>query len=204
MRLTKDLFKKFPGKDFLEISPLFKQKRAQVFTSLSFSLVALSLFGFFAINPTLSTITKLQRQLSDSRLVDKKLGEKIINLSLLREKYRLLESDIPLVLSAIPKSPNAPLLLGKIQSLAKESNLTVKKIQSLRVELNQSKDNLNNYSSFVFVLEAQASSYNDATNFLSSLINFDRLVNLDAVSITSAEGEEILNINIQGKAYFKN
>lgn len=202
MRLTKDIFKKFPHKELVEISPFLKQKRVQVFTSLAFSLAALSFFGFFAINPTLSTIAQLKKQLSDSRLVDKKLGEKIINLGLLREKYSLLENDVPLVLTVLPQSPNAPLLIGKIQSLAKESNLTVKKIQSLAVELAKPNDALDNYASFVFALEAEAPSQSEVSNFLSSLINFDRIVTIDTLSLTKEEGEKI-KISLQGKAYFK-
>lgn len=203
MRITQNIFKNLPRKGYLDIFPQLRQKRTQDFTTLVFTLIALSFFGFFAINPTLSTIAQLKKQLSDSRLVDKKLGEKIINLGLLREKYGLLENDVPLVLTALPQSPNAPLLIGKIQSLAKESNLTVKKIQSLAVELAKPKDALDNYASFVFALEAEVPSQSEVSDFLSSLINFDRIVTIDMLSITEGEGEK-LKISLQGKAYFKN
>lgn len=203
MRITQNIFKNLPRKGYLDIFPQLRQKRTQDFTALAFTLIALSFFGFFAINPTLSTIAQLKKQLSDSQLVDKKLGEKIIHLSSLREKYNLLENDIPLILTALPQNPNAPLLIGKIQSLAKESNLTVKKIQSLQLEITKPKEDPGNYSSFIFSFEGEGSSYDDLSGFLSFLINFDRIITIDTLSITEGEGEK-LKISLQGKAYFKN
>lgn len=204
MKISKNILKNISRKKYLEILPGMREKRTQAFTALTFTLIALSFFGFFAINPTLSTIAQLKRQLSDSQIVDKKLGEKIVNLGLLYQEYSLLEKDLPPVLAAVPKNPKASLLIGQLQSLAQESNLTIKKIQSLQFELVQPKDSSANYSSFDFSFEGEALSYNDVTNFLSSLINFDRLITIENLSITSAGEGGALKISLKGKTYFKN
>lgn len=204
MRITKNIFKNFPKGRYLEILPAFKEEKTQAFTMLVLTLVSLSFFGFFAINPTLSTIAQLKKQLSDSILVDKKLEEKINNLGILRQKYAALENDIPTALSAVPQTPNTPFLIGQVQAVAQTSNLNITKVQSFQVELNKPKEALENYSSFAFSLEGQGSNYKDISDFLSSIVNFDRIVTVDVLSIDNrSEKDGMLKVSLRGKAYFK-
>ena len=60
---------------------LFKKDRTQKVTTLAMTLIALSFFGLFAINPTLSTISRLQKELEDAKFVDQHLkGKEPTNL----------------------------------------------------------------------------------------------------------------------------
>lgn len=202
MLLGKNIFANLEKNKYWEMLPNLKEEKTKNFTTLILTLVALSFFGFFAISPTLSTIAQLRRQISDNELVNKKLEEKIKNLSLLQKEYGLLEKDLPIVFSGVPQAPNAPLLVGQIQFLTLESSLVITRLQVFQVELSQKTDK-NEPSSFAFSLEAQGTTLG-LTNFLNSLLRFERIITLENISLSkSSDKDEVLKLDLKGRAYFK-
>lgn len=204
MNKQKNLLKNLYNNNYLKLLPSFKEERTQAFITIALTLFAVSLFGIFAINPTLSTIINLKKQLTDNLFVEKKLDEKISNLSILQLKYAVFEKDLPYVMSALPQKPNIPYFLGQIQTIAQKSNLDIAKIQSSQVELTKPQESLENYSSFAFSLEGQAQNLKDISDFLSNLYNFDRIISIDTISINNkTEKTNLLKFTLRGKTYFK-
>lgn len=202
MLLGKNVFSNLAKSKYWEMLPNLKEEKTKNFTTLILTLVALSFFGFFAISPTLSTIAQLRRQIADNEFVNKKLEEKIQNLSRLQKEYDLLEKDLPIVFAGIPQAPSAPLLVGQIQSLALESSLAITRLQVFQVELSQKIDK-NEPSSFNFSLEVQGTTLG-LTNFLNSLLRFERIITLENISLAkSSDKEEVLKLDLKGRAYFK-
>lgn len=202
MLLGKNVFLHLQKSKYWEMLPSLKEEKTKNFTTLILTLVALSFFGFFAISPTLSTIAQLRRQISDNEFANKKLGEKIQNLSLLQKEYGLLEKDLPIVFAGIPQAPSAPLLVGQIQFLALESSLAITRLQVFQVELSQKTDK-NEHSSFAFSLEAQGTTP-QLTNFLNSLLQFERIITLENISLAkSSDKDDVLKVDLKGRAYFK-
>lgn len=187
--------------------PDFKQEKAQKFTTIILTLGASIILGIFAINPTLSTITNLQKQIEDDKFIDQQLQEKINNLSVLQQKYSNLKPDLPIVYDAVPQSPQIPLLLGQIQAVAKDSNITLGNFLSSQVQISQMSTLGKKYNSYDFNLSAQG-NYQDLTGFLEKLVNFQRIVNLTTIYVSKgnssqAENTNILQLNIKGTVYFK-
>lgn len=201
MATVVETFKNLPKKTYLELVPRLKEEKTQAFTTVTLTFITLMLFGFFAINPTLSTIVKLQKELSDSRFVNKSLEEKITHLSLLQQKYNALERDIPIIINAVPKMPSAPLFVGQIQSLATSHNVTITNLQTLEVEFALARKS--EQRSFGFTIEVQG-SYEALSQFLSSLVNFERIVTVDTFSITrTSDQNAVPKLSLRGKTYFK-
>lgn len=202
MLLGKKVFANLSKNKYWEMLPNLKEEKAKNFTTLILTLLALSFFGFFAISPTLSTIAQLKREIADNEFVNQRLGEKIQNLSLLQKEYSLLEKDLPAVFSAVPQSPNTPLLVGQIQFLALQSSLSITRLQVFQVELSQKTDKSGS-SSFAFSLGAQGTTP-QLTNFLNSLLRFERVITVENISFTKgSDKEEMLKLDLKGKAYFK-
>lgn len=187
---------------YLRFLPNFKEEKTQAYTTLIFTFLALSLFGLFAISPTISTIAELKKELSDNEFIDKRLNEKIKNLSSLQNEYSVLKEDLILADYAIPKSPNPALLASQLQSLAKEANFKIDRLQIFEVELTkQNEDNLKNFFSYTFSLGGEGTE-EEISNFISYLLNFERIVNFDS-AIMSKEKNENSKLDIRGKVYFK-
>lgn len=213
MTIKKSLFKDFKNnkylEKYLEKLPNFKEKKTQKFTTLILTLIAFSFFGFFAINPTLSTIAQLKKELADNQFVNESLEKKIQNLSLLQQKYALLKEDLTRLISAIPQSPTAPLFAAQLQSIAQSSNVTLTRLQAFDVELakisttTSSQNKQDDYSYFAFSLGVEG-PYENLSDFISSFVNFDRIITIESLSLSKVPNKtKILSLSIRGKAYFK-
>ena len=201
--MKKDFFKHLPKSRYFEIVPKFQQERVQNYTTLVLTIIALIFFGLFAINPTISTITNLQRQLDDSRLVYQKLSEKRANLLTLQQAYTSLENDLPYLFAAIPEKPTLTLLIGQLQALAKDKNLTLSRIQTYQIELTKENDASLKYSSFAFAVDLEG-TYEQLSQFISDIARTERILIIDTLSISAhTEKKGLLVLNIRGKAYFK-
>lgn len=200
---TNSLFKNLQKKKYFEMLPDFKEERMQKFTTLVFTIVALSFFGLFAINPTLSTIANLNKQLEDNKFVDRELQSKINNLYLLQQKYNELTPDLPYVLDSFPKNPQVPLLVAELQSLARSSNIVVTGLQTLEVEVPNSSANTKKYYAFSFNVSASG-TYENLTKFIDSVVKMQRIVSINILSLSRNTGEgPSTQLNFKGTAYFK-
>jgi hypothetical protein len=56
------------GRYRVKINPIVQNKTVQSYSSLSFSLVAVIIFGIFAIKPTVQNIVDLQKQIDTQKL----------------------------------------------------------------------------------------------------------------------------------------
>lgn len=198
---TKSIFNNVYTSKYFANLPDFKQQRAQSLLTLTFTLVALAVFGIFAITPTVTTILQLQKQKEDNTFIEEKINQKKTNLVALSQSYAALEPDLPFVLNAIPKTPDIPNLTGKLYALGKNANVTVTRIQSSEVELTKSQEGPQQFSSFPITIEATG-SYPALKQYIDSLGDFDRIITISSIAITKGQ-TGVLKLNIQAKAYFK-
>lgn len=200
MQINKTVFQDFYKN---KIPTQFKEKKVLDLTTLALTLVAFALFGVFAISPTLATIAQLQKQLEDNKLINDQLEKKITNLGILQQKYNLLQNDLKFVYAAIPENSITPLFAGQVQNIAKEDNVVLSGLQTSEVELSKTNEGLQRHSSFNFSLEVQG-PYKNVLIFLDDLANFERIVDLDTISINKKSEKTIeFKLNVRGKAYFK-
>lgn len=202
MQFTKNALADYYRNTYQEIAPFFKEEKTRQFTTIALTLIAASFFGIFAINPTLSTIAQLQKQLEDNRSVNVQLDKKIAALNSLQQKYVTLTNDIALVQEAIPQSPEIPLLLAQVQGVAKKSNVTLTNLQTFQIELAKNQKTSQKYSAFVFAADAQG-TYLQCLEFLSNFVDTQRITTIDAISLSQDEKTGAYRIHIRGKAYFK-
>lgn len=200
---TNSLFKNLQKKKFFEALPNFKEEKMQKFTTLVFTVTALSFFGLFAISPTLSTIANLNKQLSDNKFVDQQLQDKINNLYLLQQKYSQLTPDLPYVLDSFPKNPQVPLLVAQLQSLAQSSNIAITSLQTFEVEVPNSSVSTKKYYAYSFSISA-GGSYENLSKFVNSVVKMQRIVSINILTLSRNTGEgPPTQLNFKGTAYFK-
>lgn len=164
------------------------------------TLGAIIFFALFAINPTISTIAKLRKEVQDSKFVDKALDEKINNLSSLITEYSVIQKDLPFVLDAIPKNPQAPTLVGQIQTIAQTSNVIIEDLDISEVGLTN-KD-ASTSANFSFSLTG-TSTYENIKTFVDDLITMQRIVSLESITLTKNSDSESIQLDLKGSAYYK-
>lgn len=234
MRLPKNYFENLTINKYrekLKLLPAVQQENARIIVTLILTFFAMSFFGIFAINPTLSTIITLQKQLSDSQIVHDSLKTKITNLSSLQQQYTQLQPDLPFVLEAIPQETKAPTLLSQIIGLAKEKQIKITFLNATAISLygnsapkegtpvtqttqasisptqsptSNSKINSDDNSSetsYAFSLKAQG-SYDNLILFSKALTQINRIINIDSMLLNKDEKQNFLVLNLSGRAYY--
>ena len=206
MKLPKNYFENLSAskyREYLKFLPASKSENTHAFVALALTFASLSFFGIFAINPVLSTIVDLKKQLADSTFVDQQFGTTLTNLSLLQQKYtNFPQSDFQTIYDAIPQEAAVPVLMGQIQAVAEKSKLTVTSLRVSEVQLVSNKELSSVNSSFTFSLEAKG-SYEDMLKFSAALININRIITIDSLSISKDLKKESLVLTLRGRAYFK-
>lgn len=204
-QLIQKNFKKDRYTRFFELMPDFNKEKTQKYVTIILTLTASIILGIFAVSPTISTIVTLQKQLDDDKFIDQKLQEKINNLSILQQKYAGIQNDLPVILDAVPKTSQIPLLVAQIQGLTNETNVTIVSFQTFPIGVSNDNNLNKRYSSYDFAVIVQG-DYHALLNFLDKLSNFQRIVTLNDLSITKTveQNTSFLRLSIKGSAYFKN
>ena len=113
------------------ILAMLKDKKVQNYSYHIFFFLAFSFFVIFAIQPNLSTAFRLQKELQDLRLENKKSEEvilQIVNYQSLMEEYR---ESLYVLDDAVPSTPELSFAIEDISKIASASGLIV---QSMTVE----------------------------------------------------------------------
>ena len=198
MRFQIKGIKKEQYEKYLELIPDIKREKAQKYITIVLTLVTAIILGLFAINPTFSTIANLQKQIDDNNFVQQKLQQKINDLSSLQQKYNNLQPDLPVIYDGVPKTTEIPLFVAEIQSISKDSSLTITSIQVS--EVNLSSPTTKNNGSFDFTITANG-TYENLINFLSKISHFQRVVALRNIILSTENGA--LGLSFKGTVFFK-
>lgn len=190
-------------REYLKLLPKMQKESTKAITMLIFTFAGLSVLTIFAINPTLTTIIELNKQLEDSEFVHQQLATKMNNLSYLQQQYDQLTDDIPFVLAAIPQNAEVPKLIGQIQALAEEKKVTITSLEVSEITLSPTRESKTKGTSYTFNLNAEG-DYNDMVEFSAALTKFNRIVTIDSISLTKNQRTNMLILVIKGRAYFKN
>ena len=187
---------------YIKLFPVTQTEQIKNYTTLILTLIAIIVFSLFAISPTINTIVELRKTLADSQFAEEALEQKLAAMQSLQEQYGTLGQTLDRISSTIPTTPEAPLLLAKVQTLASDAGLTIIKVEALQVELTKKGGESSQPSSFVFSITV-AGRYDQILRFLESLPRLDRLTTIDTITLTrNIEEPGQVTANIRAKAYF--
>jgi Tfp pilus assembly protein PilO len=166
--------------------------------------VGLTIFTFlffllFAINPTLSTIATLRKQLTDLKAVDEGLQTKLANMDKLQARYQVLEPDLGLIEEALPNDPESVELTGQIQQAGASSNVEISNITLS--DINYSQTTVGTTQVYPVTIVAEG-SYNSVSTFLEKLFTMQRIITFNQISIDKNNQTGALVINVKAIAYF--
>ncbi len=198
----KNFSKPKESKLFLALLPTLKQKRTQQFTSLSLTFVTIAFFGLFAINPTINTITDLQKQLDDKTFVNTQLQNKIAHLTSLQTQYTQLQPSLAPVFAVVPKTSQIDIFIGQIHQIALTTHIQLNRVQTLPFQITPTTLTGTKYVAYAFAIEGQGDLASLET-FITQLGDFNRLLSFDTVEYARAsQVTHQYRLSIRGKTYF--
>lgn len=186
---------------FLSISTLYRRKKVRVYTELVLTILIICFFLFFAIKPTLVTITSLVKTLSDQKLVSQKLEEKINSLNLAQSQYNLVQPDLYLLDEAIPVQPQIAILIKQLETLGRYSGVTIDGIQLTKINLMDNEAGLKQEPIGFNI--AVSGDYQSLKYFLKNISSFRRVILIDNFNFKTGKTDKLaLYLSLNNKAFY--
>ena len=185
---------------FSKISPLLsylsKQRENKKFVrsiEISGTFILISFFTFFAIRPTLLTISKLVGDIKAKEILVKQFKSKINDVIISQDLFSEVQEKYALVESSLPTSPRFHQAASQIVGLTEKNQIYLNKI-------NYSITDSNYYSTSI----STSSSYLSATSLLSELLQNRRLFQIDQISFSLEKdtANKMINISLPLKIYY--
>ncbi|KKR11686.1 MAG: hypothetical protein UT39_C0004G0045 [Candidatus Woesebacteria bacterium GW2011_GWA1_39_21] len=160
----------------------------RAYLEIFLTLITVSLFGIFAIRPTLITIGRLLQEIKAKESTLTVMNDKVSDLLVAKDLYNREEDKINLIDEAVPKSPKPDNLALQIEELTKKDGVL---INNLTIEdtlvLGQGSDPNDNGLNFNLGVTG---NYFDLIKFAEHLETMRRPINFDNLTITSNQSPD--------------
>lgn len=120
---------------YQSITEFAQKPKTTIYTGAIFSFLAVSLFGWYAIRPTLQTILFLRREIADNKIVSKQMEEKISKLIEAHAVYQTMVPRLPYLAQALSDDPQAVYAVAQLKALTTQAGASVSAIMVAPVPL---------------------------------------------------------------------
>lgn len=110
---------------YQNIGGFASKERTRNYSAVIFSFLAVSLFGWYAIRPTIQTILLLRKEIEDDKVVNQQMEEKIAKLIEAQSTYQSIQNQLHVIPEAVPGNPAAVDVASSIQSLVRTTNASL-------------------------------------------------------------------------------
>ena len=198
---------------YRSIGPIMDKPKNRLYTAVIFSFLAIALFAWYAIRPTIQTIIYLQREIIDKSALDKQMEEKISNLVLAQASYEESKNVLPVLDDAIPNTPDALDAIIQIKNLVSTTQATLSSVRVSDVALvANAKQTKAIPAKQEFLVSLTISGiYQEVESFIQSLVSMRRILTIEQVNFipdkettqVSQPTGKIIRLTLQLKAYHK-
>lgn len=188
---------------FIYVKPIIKNIYVKTYSSLVFSLVAITFFGLFAIRPTIKTIFALRQDISQQSKVLDELIQKSKNLEVGRINYEAIDSDLKQdINNLISDSVEVDRIIESLNNLASENQASISGLQIQPFEVYAASESASlelKEVSFTFNIQG---SYQSLMRVLSQVPSNVRLLSIDTLNINKSEEGSLLIMSINAKTFY--
>lgn len=172
---------------YMSLEPAFQKPATRAYTAIIFSFLVVSLFGWYAIRPTMQTIFTLRREITDKTDLNKKMEDKISALIEAQAAYQEIEPKLPIIDQALPQMTDAIRATRYLSALASDSRVTITAINISSIPLAAdigpgksvatSSDKLANFPISLSITGA----YPDMKSFTRGILNLRRIMQISSM-----------------------
>ncbi len=186
---------------FTYIQPVIKNRVVRTYGYAIFTIIMTIVFIFFAIKPTIETIAVLTKQLSDQQTTLKALNDKTQALATARSNYQQIPiTTINKINTAFPTNLDIESLTSSLEdsTLSTQASISALHFQPIEVDLGPAGQTVKEID-FTFNIEG---SFADLKTVLNRLKSTPRVLSITNIIFNKVEGENIILMSTQGKAYY--
>lgn len=201
---------------YRQIEDIIVHKAPSIYTGAIFTFLAVALFGWYAIRPTLQTILFLRREIADNKVVNTQMEEKISRLIEAQAKYQSVAAKLPLVDESLPREARAIDVTYAMRNMASATGASVSGVSVGSTPLFASasakpQTPVLSAKSSVKVADASVSiqmtgTYLQFREFLNKAVLWRRLVTIESIKILPNEsgqsGGGPLQMTMKGQFHY--
>ncbi|MEK7458346.1 MAG: type 4a pilus biogenesis protein PilO [Patescibacteria group bacterium] len=181
-----------------ELQQFYQKPIAKVSVELLATLIVVIVLAFFAIRPTLLTMSQLLKDIDDRKKTGDSLSKKIATLSTLSAEYPTMRREVSLLDIAIPNTPNFDGFMRRLEKIAANNNLIIESIQATQLPketaTNIGADTAFQITSFSISINFKG-EYAKVRNTLNELMTMDRYATLNSLTF-NAKRDELEKTNV--------
>jgi len=177
---------------FIQLQEIYKflRKRREDqkflnYLEISATFVLISIFLFFAIKPTATTIFSLLGDIKSKQLLTSQMKSKIISIVQAQDAYSQVQEKYDVIESSLPDKPKYYQSALNFSSIAQQSSNTLDQI-NFNLSSNEKSSispNINTYSIDI----TSKTNYQSTLDFVKSALNNRRLVDLKSIQLSKVE-----------------
>ena len=180
-------------KYYQSLEPTLKKSSTRSYTMAIFSFLAISLFGWYGIRPTIQTILFLRREIADNLIVSQKMEDKITHLVEAQAALQNAGDKLLTLDQALPQNPDVISLVSQIKNLASATDSSLSAVQVPAVPLLPSVATLSaGPSPFGKVTEVPlvvvvTGTYTKIKAFLAGIISMRRIFVINTIGLSPSK-----------------
>jgi len=201
----KEEFKRYK-RYYQSLEPALQKPATRAYTAVIFSFLVVSLFGWYAIRPTMQEIFRLRREIADKTDLNIKMEDKISALIEAQAAYQAVEPSLPVLDQALPVTSDAVRATKDLELLAADSQVTITTITISSLPLTAdtgqgvpqatASDKLANFPISLSV----AGAYPDIKTFTLGILNLRRIMQITSMIFSPVRAEEAEQTAASGSA----
>ncbi len=204
---------------YQDLTERVDKPKNRVYSTTVFSFLAVSLFGWYAIKPTVQTILFLRREIADDQVISLQMEDKISALVEAQSAHQTIEPKLGLIDSALPSSPDVLAVVSQLRALADNAQASLSAVQVPTVPLlgkdasqsaaaapTKSAPAAGTLGDFPLSVTLNG-SFDGIRSFMNGLLSIRRAITVDAISIlpskeSSPTKNTGLQLTLKLKAYY--
>jgi len=197
----------YQHRGYFLLPQLVRTPKTRSFAWLSLSIFTISFFLIVAIQPTLVTIVKLNREIKDKTEASQKLQNKIDAIVAAQNEFAKNSDNLPLLEQALPEKSLFPRFAYFIEEEAAAWPITLKSLlfEKIGETKKTSKQDTSPQANFFNFNLAVTGDYPILKSFLKELESSRRIIQIESSVFNQTSKEEpwVLSLSIQGKVFFE-
>ena len=184
--------------NYQKIRLAYQRPEIKASVEVILSVFAVTFLLLMAVRPTLATVAELRKKIEDYEIVDKKLSNKITQLTRAEQDLRKNSGSLYLFEKAVPDDFDYADLAKRIEIVTVEEGVFLESLNFSRIDItgeevtDEKKDKRESFVEGEFALVFSLNGEEmEIVSFLEKIEKLDRVVRLENVSIKKVEDKEL-------------
>lgn len=189
---------------YLNLLKYYEKPVTKASTSLILTFSTIAFFVFFAIRPTVATISELLKEIGNKKDTAEKLTQKINTLAQAQEEYIATQDVGRLVDAALPNEAQVNQLVREVEYIVQQTNFNLTTLRFGDFKLYDVEEQGKGKGTVTLTLGGET-NYGQVKTLIDELTNYARVVEVNNFSLSQKEDEEgfrYLNLFLDLESYY--